>query len=234
MAITATIGVNANLADSATGLNVTGTGSAFLNISAALGVQDVTLPAGTLNQLLPLPLGLTAAQFVFVAATACPDLQLTLPGMTYGTSTSGASAGITTLATDTLILNLDGDGAQTITFAANTTGAGVAADLQAKVRALAALKPVNALAYAGFTAVYTGGQYVLTSGVLGTGSSVVVTGGTAAAGLKLGTGNGGTEVVGSGGVSQQIPLQAGTVVYNTSGVYITSAAGGAIQFAVGG
>ena len=236
MGIVATIGVNASLSDSATGLNVTGIGSAVLNIASSLGVEDVLLPANTVNQVLPLPVGLSAAQFVYVGAVSIPDLQIVDGSMTQGTSTSGSSPAVSVLGTDTLVLNLNGDGARTITLAANTTGAAIAADIQAKVRALAAVSPVKQLAYNGFTAVYNGSNlYVLTSGIFGAGSSVVVTAGTVAASLKLGTGNGGTEAAGAGGASQQVPLGAGTVLYNVSGtVQVCTSAGGALQFAIGG
>jgi len=100
----------------------------------------------------------------------------------------------------TLTLNINGDGAQTITLGANASGAAVAADIQAKVRALTAFTPSNQLAYDDFTAVYST-VYTLTSGLDGTGSSVVVSGGTAAVSLKLGTGNGGTELSGTLGTS---------------------------------
>lgn len=115
---------------------------------------------------------------------------------TFGTSVSGATPATATTSGDTLILNLNGDGAKTIILATSGSGAAVAADIQAKVRALLANSPVNQVAYDGFTAVYTT-VYTLTSGTLGTGSSVVVTGGTAAAALKLGVANGGTEVAGA-------------------------------------
>lgn len=235
MSIVATIGVNAALSDSATGLNVVGIGSVVLNISSSLGVEDVLLPPNTLNQPLPLPVGLTAAQFVFVGAVSIPDLQIVDGSMTAGTSTSASSAGTSVFVNDTIILNVDGDGVKTILLAANTTGVAIAADIQAKVRALAATSPVKQLAYNGFTTVFTGGQYVLTSGIFGSGSTVVVSGGTTAVNLKLGVSNGGTEAAGAGSASQQLPMGAATVLYNlASPVMVSTAAGGLLQFSIGG
>ena len=78
------------------------------------------------------------------------------------------------------------------------TGTTVAADIQAKVRALSALHPVNQVAYDNFTAAYTT-VYTLTSGTTPSGSVVVSNTGNASL-LKLGIANGGTETTG-GGVS---------------------------------
>jgi hypothetical protein len=224
------------MSDSATGLNVIGIGSSVLNIASSLGVEDVVLAPGTSNLALPFPLGLSSAQFVFVNSVSVPDLQVTQAGMTQGTSQSAGGPGISVSAGQTLTLNIDGDGAQTILLATNTTGAAIAADIQAKVRALAALNAVNQLAYNGFTATFTvGNLYVLASGLVGTGSSVVVSGGTAQSVLKLGATYSGPEVAGSGGYSEQLPVGAATVKYNRiTPVLVSSSAGGVIQFACGG
>lgn len=118
------------------------------------------------------------------------DYSLSLP-----TSISAASPAIATTAGDTLTLNINSDGAQTIILATSATGAAVAADIQAKVNALTAATPSNQTAYDSFTATYTGGLYTLTSGTTPVGT-VTVTGGTAAVPLKLGTANGGIETEG--------------------------------------
>lgn len=125
-----------------------------------------------------------------VSYTLDMDYSLSLP-----TSTSAASPATSTTSGDTLTLNLNGDGAKTIILATSATGAAVAADIQGKVRALTANTAINQSAYDSFTAVLTGGLYLLTSGTTPIGS-VVVTGGTAAVALKLGVSNGGTEVEG--------------------------------------
>ena len=95
-----------------------------------------------------------------------------------------------------------GEGAQTITLYNDFTAAAVAADIQAKVRALFPANPI----FSSFTAAYgINSLYVLTSGIPGAGSLCTVTGGTAAAALKLGVANGGVEVVGEPGNSPQGP-----------------------------
>ena len=119
-------------------------------------------------------------------------------GGVYGTSTSDASPSTSILAGN-IKVNLDGDGDQAVALDVHVTGAAIAADIQAKVRALTAVTAENQAAYAGFTAVY-GTAYVLSSGTTGASSSVVVTDGAStdrAAELKIGVANGGTEVAGN-------------------------------------
>lgn len=122
-----------------------------------------------------------------------------------GTSTSGGSA-VTQLlpANRRLRVDLNGDGSQTITLADPvTTGAQIATAIQAAVRALTPRRSSTpAAAFTGFTAEFSqpDGPYVLTSGEPGPRSSVQVTDaptGNAAASLKLGTANTGTEATGS-------------------------------------
>ena len=100
---------------------------------------------------------------------------------------SGSSAGTSVSAGTTLTINLDSDGAQTITLAANSTGAAIAADIQSKVRALTAATASNQPAYDNFTCTYNSvtGTYKLVSGTNTSSSSVSVTGGTAQSTLKL-------------------------------------------------
>lgn len=96
-----------------------------------------------------------------------------------------------------LDINLDGDGAQTISLGQNVSGGTIAADVQAKVRALSAVSPQHQSAYNNFEATF-GSQYVLSSGSVGPTSSVVVTNSVDnATTLKLGATNGGTEYVGA-------------------------------------
>jgi len=125
-----------------------------------------------------------------VSYTLTTDYSLSLP-----TSTSAASPATVTTVGDTLSLNINGDGIQTIVLATSGTGAAVAADIQGKVRSLTAATPTNQSAYDTFTVAYSAGLYVLTSGTTPIGS-VVVTGGTAAVALKLGIANAGVEVIG--------------------------------------
>jgi len=105
---------------------------------------------------------------------------------------SGASAASSTTAGDTLIINIDSDGAQTITLATSATGAAVAADIQAKVQALTAATSSNQGAYDSFTCTYNvgAGSYKLVSGSNSSSSVAAVSGGTAQAALKLSTATG--------------------------------------------
>lgn len=148
----------------------------------ANGIDSLSLKA--------LSLPTTIVDENLVSYTLTSDYSLSLP-----TSTSAASPATTTTSGDTLTLNINGDGVRSITLATSATGAAVAADIQGKIRALTAFTSINQQAYDTFTATLTGGVYVLTSGTTPIGS-VVVSGGTAAVALKLGTANGGTEVVG--------------------------------------
>lgn len=112
----------------------------------------------------------------------------------FGTSVS-ADSPATSTAAGTLTLNINGDGAQIITLGTNSTGAAVAADIQAKVRALTAFTPANQGAYDNFVASFSG-TYTLKSGIGGSGSSVVVTGASDAITLKLGVAHSGVETAG--------------------------------------
>jgi hypothetical protein len=120
-----------------------------------------------------------------------------------GTSTSGA-APATSLPADRRRLRIDvnGDGPQTITLAdPAATGAEIAAALESAVRALTPLRgSTPAGAFTGFTAAFSGGLYVLTSGAPGKRSAVQVSNdpsGNAATLLKLGVTNGGGEATGA-------------------------------------
>jgi uncharacterized protein len=120
-----------------------------------------------------------------------------------GTSTSGA-APATSLPADRRRLRIDvnGDGPQTITLAdPATTGAQIAAALESAVRALTPLRgSTPAGAFTSFTAAFSGGLYVLTSGATGKRSAVQVSNdptGNAATILKLGVANGGSETTGA-------------------------------------
>lgn len=117
-------------------------------------------------------------------------------------SRSGASPATSTVSGQTLTLNLNGDGVQTIILATNATAAAVAADIQAKVRSLTANDLTKQALYRTFVAAFVNGVYDLQAADTFSGTNtVVVTGGTAAPSLKLGTGNGGTETAGTGTVT---------------------------------
>ena len=120
-----------------------------------------------------------------------------------GTSTSGATPA-TSLPADRRRLRIDvnGDGPQTITLANPvSSGAEIAAAIQSVVRALTPLRgSTPAGTFTGFTATFSGGLYVLTSGTPGKQSSVQVSNdpsGNAATLLKLGVTNGGSETTGA-------------------------------------
>lgn len=105
------------------------------------------------------------------------------PPATAGTSRSAGNPQINPPAESRLLtVNLDGDGPRQVAIPpAASTGAAVAAAIQAAVRALTALTAANQPAYAGFTCTFqtpaapAASFYLLTSGTTGPGSRVVVT-----------------------------------------------------------
>ena len=140
-----------------------------------------------------------------LGAPGIEDYWLSLP---QSISASGVSAvtwqnnSSSIISGETLIININGDGNQSIILGtpagpASAAPAQVAADIQLKVRALVPFNLANANAYIQFTAVAQSAtnQFVLTSGTNPLGS-VNVNGGTAASALKLGVANGGIEVPG--------------------------------------
>lgn len=132
--------------------------------------------------------------------------------ITSGRSVSATSAAVSVSAGQTLDINIDNDGVQTIVLSLNVTGAAIAADIQAKVTALTANAPVNQPAFTGFTATYDIGtsQYTLISGSAGITSTVEISGGTAAPILLLGEDEGGVETPGN---SATLPTTAQRVLY---------------------
>lgn len=120
---------------------------------------------------------------------------------TTGNSVSGSTPAITAT-TLTFSVNVNGDGAQSISVddGGTHTGAHIAAVMQAAIRALTANSAFNQAAINNVTVVYTT-VYTITSGTISyiaVPSSVVVTGAGAST-LKLGVANGGTEAVGTEG-----------------------------------
>jgi phage tail sheath protein FI len=121
-----------------------------------------------------------------------------------GTSTSGASAATSLPAGKrALVVNIDGDGPQTITLADPcTTGNEIALAIRGAVQGLGRQRAsTNPAAFSSFACTFAAGVYTLTSGSTGKQSSVEVTSDPTAANaatlLKLGTTNGGSETTGS-------------------------------------
>jgi len=114
------------------------------------------------------------------------DSQSTPIGLT-AKLVSGAAAVTTTAAGNlSFDINLNGDGAKTVTLAAGLTGSALASAIQTAVRALSAADPYKAAAYSGFTASYDAGtqEYTFNSGMTGapniagsTGTAVVTVNG---------------------------------------------------------
>ncbi|MCX5787324.1 MAG: hypothetical protein NTX64_02275 [Elusimicrobia bacterium] len=97
---------------------------------------------------------------------------------TYTPETAGISISSVSPATDiaagTMMVDINGEGAQEISIGPDADGPSIAADIRAKVSTISASPE-----YANFTAVFTDdGRYLLTSGTSGYGSSVTVTNAT--------------------------------------------------------
>ncbi|MDC4223692.1 MAG: phage tail sheath subtilisin-like domain-containing protein [Candidatus Manganitrophus sp.] len=120
-----------------------------------------------------------------------------------GTSVSGASPATSLPAGNRkMVVNINGDGPQTITLANPlTTGGEIATAIETAVRALVPLRgSTPTTAFTAFTAGFATGVYTLTSGAGGKRSSVQVTNAPSENGatlLKLGRNNGGTEQAGA-------------------------------------
>ncbi len=82
---------------------------------------------------------------------------------------SSASVTTTAAGNNSFTINLNGDGAQTITVANGLTGSALATAIQNAVRALTPTDPFKAAAYSGFTAgVNSSNLFTFTSGITGT------------------------------------------------------------------
>ncbi|MCG3111981.1 MAG: phage tail sheath subtilisin-like domain-containing protein [Candidatus Manganitrophus sp. SB1] len=120
-----------------------------------------------------------------------------------GTSVSGASPATTLPAGNRkMVVNINGDGPQTITLANPlTTGGEIATAIETAVQALVPLRgSTPTAAFTAFTAGFATGVYTLTSGAGGKRSSVQVTNAPSENGatlLKLGRNNGGVEQAGA-------------------------------------
>ena len=143
-----------------------------------------------------------------------------------GSSVSHVYPATNISAGETLILNIDGDGPRTIVLALSTTMIDIAADIQAKVRALTANNPALQTSYDNFTAtsslVNGAPVYKLISGGTGYNSRVLVLGGTADLlniGLLLGVFQGGQEFRGGSAVLNHLPGGVLTVTDSTGVTY---------------
>lgn len=122
-------------------------------------IGDITLPTT-----IAAPNPTTAADIAanLNATTPITGVQASLVGSAASTTTTAA-------ANNSLSVNLNGDGAQTVTVANGLTGAALAAAIQSGVRALTATNPYLQAAYDGFEAtVDTAGIFTFRSGISGT------------------------------------------------------------------
>lgn len=122
-------------------------------------IGDIALPSTTAP-----PRATTTA---FIAANLNSS---TVPtGVRGNVVASGASATTTAAGNNSFDIDLNGDGAQTVTVANGLTGAALATAIQNAVRALTPTDPFKAAAYSGFTAaVSPAGVFTFSSGLTGT------------------------------------------------------------------
>jgi uncharacterized phage protein gp47/JayE len=160
--------------------------------------DDIALPAPQVVQAI-------LADGTQVLYHSLGDLVLTPSGRSI--SGQAPATSLTGGTNDRLTLNLDSDGQQTLILGTQTTGVGIAAAIQAAVRALTAVNPSKQQAYTGFRCDYsvtTAGAYTLRSGSAGISTAVVVTVAAsldASHDLKLGLTQGGQELVGQGSLA---------------------------------
>ncbi len=159
-------------------------------------IGDVALPSTTAS---PNPTSLA-----FLAANLNSADPIT--GVRGNVVGSAASATTTAAGNLSFNINLNGDGAQTVTVAAGLTGASLATAIQNAVRALAPADPFRSAAYTGFTAsVNAAGFFTLTSGLAG-----VTNNSTASTGAVVIAANGGDTL------AANLNLLAGTSTAGTS------------------
>jgi flagellar hook protein FlgE len=131
-------------------------------------IGDVALPSTTASP--------RATNLAFLAANLSSAAPLTgVRGNVVGSAASATTSAVGNLS---LNINLNGDGAQTVTVAAGLTGAGLATAIQNAVRTLTPTDPFRGAAYTGFTAaVNAAGIFTFTSGLAGeTNNSTASTG----------------------------------------------------------
>lgn len=132
-------------------------------------IDNVALPSTTASPKVTSTASLAAnlnAQSSIIGVQASLTSAAAAAGGTFPyTSTAGAN--------DKLIVNLNGDGAQTITIPAGTyTAAETATAIQTAVRALTAADPLKQTAYNDFTATQSSSSFTLTSGISGKSNSL--------------------------------------------------------------
>lgn len=140
---------------------------AFATLKLSTAPVTITRTSGTANVSSAGPVTLTDFQITGLDFPAG-----------YGESRSNRDVGTTLLATDRILVRVNGDVSHALTFSSAdvaVTGTQVAANIQAKVRALTAGTGVGQAAYANFTATFDAstGSYVFTSGSPGETSEVV-------------------------------------------------------------
>lgn len=133
-------------------------------------IGDISLPSTTASP--------NATALGFLAANLNSSTAITgVKGMLVA---SAVPAGLPTAAgNNSFSLNLNGDGAQTVTVANGLSGATLATAIQNAVRALTPNDPFRAAAYSGFTAaVSAGGLFTFTSGMAGVTDNTTASAGT--------------------------------------------------------
>lgn len=139
-------------------------------------IGDVSLPSTTASP--------NDTNLAFLAANLNSAAPIT--GVRGNVVGSAASATTTAAGNLSFNINLNGDGAQTVTVAAGLTGAALATAIQNGVRSLTPADPFRTAAYTGFTAaVNAGGFFTFTSGLAGVTNNT-----TAGSGAVVVTANG--------------------------------------------
>ncbi len=122
-------------------------------------IGDISLPTTTAS-----PRATTTA---FVAANL--NSSTTQTGVSANVVGSAASTTTTAAGNNSFTINLNGDGAQTVTVANGLTGSALATAIQNAVRALTPADPFKSAAYSGFTAtVNSANVFTFRSGITGT------------------------------------------------------------------
>ncbi len=178
------------------------------NISGTIG--DVVLPSTTA------PPNTTANSFI----AANLDSQSTLTGVRGAVASNAAAVTTTAGGNNSFNINLNGDGAQTVTVANGLTGQALADAIQTAVRALAPTNPLLASAYSAFTGSFNAALniYTLTSGITGAPNSI-------------GT-NGDTVVTANGGdtLAANLNIVSGTGVQTTGTNFVLSTPVSTVDF----
>lgn len=132
-------------------------------------IGDITLPTTTAAP--------NATASAFVAANLNSSTAIT--GVRGNLVGSGASVTTTAAGNDSFTINLNGDGAQTVTVATGLTGAALASAIQNAVRGLTATNPYLQSAYDGFEATVSASNiFSFRSGISGTTNDATTNTGT--------------------------------------------------------